>query len=208
MQDRLIGIFAVLVFTAVFAAGLGFVYMLMERRKLKVRKRLDELGKLGVSEAATEASILRDDTLSTVPALDRLLRKFSIAERTRGLLMQADVKMRVGTFFLITVGLAVLGGAIVAIGSTYWWAFPIGAGLVGSIPYFVVYRKKEIRKRTFERQFPDALDLMTGALRSGMAFTAALQVVAESARIRSPASSGSCSRRTAWVSASGTASAT
>jgi tight adherence protein B len=179
MQDRMIGIVAVLVFAAVMAAGLGVFYMFLERRKLRVRKRLEDLNRLGVSEAATEASILRDDTLSDVPAIDRFLRKFSIATRTRALLMQADVKMRVGTFFIITLGLGMLGGTIVAMGSTFWWTFPVGAALVGAIPYFVIYRKKEVRRRMFERQFPDALDLMTGALRSGMAFTAALQVVAE-----------------------------
>jgi tight adherence protein B len=179
MQDRMIGIVAVLVFAAVFVAGLGVFYVFMERRKLKVRKRLEDLNRLGLSEAAVEASILRDDTMSDMPAFDRILQKLSIAARTRSLLMQADVKMRVGTFFLITLALGILGGTIVAIGSGIWWTFPLGAGLVGCIPYAVIYRKKEVRKRTFERQFPDALDLMTGALRSGMAFTAALQVVAE-----------------------------
>jgi len=179
MQDRMIGIVAVLVFAAVFVAGLGVFYVFMERRKLKVRKRLEDLNRLGLSEAAVEASILRDDTMSDMPAFDRILQKLSIASRTRALLMQADVKMRVGTFFLITLALGILGGTIVAIGSGIWWTFPLGAGLVGCIPYAVIYRKKEVRKRTFERQFPDALDLMTGALRSGMAFTAALQVVAE-----------------------------
>jgi len=175
----MIGIVAVLVFAAVMAAGLGVFYMFLERRKLKVRKRLEELNRFGSSEAATEASILRDDTLSDVPAIDRLLQKLAIASKTRSLLMQADVKMRVGTFFTITLGLGLLGGTIVAMGSTIWWTFPLGAAAVGSIPFFVIYRKKEVRRRMFERQFPDALDLMTGALRSGMAFTAALQVVAE-----------------------------
>ena len=175
----MIGIVAVLVFAAVFVAGLGVFYVFMERRKLRVRKRLEDLNRLGLSEAAVEASILRDDTMSDMPAFDRILQKLSIASRTRSLLMQADVKMRVGTFFLITLALGILGGTIVAIGSGIWWTFPLGAGLVGCIPYAVIYRKKEVRKRTFERQFPDALDLMTGALRSGMAFTAALQVVAE-----------------------------
>jgi len=179
MQDRMIGIVAVLVFAAVFVAGLGVFYVFMERRKLRVRKRLEDLNRLGLSEAAVEASILRDDTMSDMPAFDRILQKLSIAARTQSLLMQADVKMRVGTFFLITLALGILGGTIVAIGSGIWWTFPLGAGLVGCIPYAVIYRKKEVRKRTFERQFPDALDLMTGALRSGMAFTAALQVVAE-----------------------------
>ena len=180
MQDRLIGIVAVLVFAAVFAAGLGVFYMFLERRKLRVRKRLEDLNRMGLAEgASSETSILRDDTLSDMPAFDRFLRKVSLAKRTQALLMQADVKMRVGTFFVITLGLGFLGGTILAIGSSYWWTFPLGAGLVGCIPYIVIYRKKEVRKRTFERQFPDALDLMTGALRSGMAFQAALQVVAE-----------------------------
>ena len=124
MQDRLIGIVAVLVFAAVFAAGLGVFFVFMERRKLRVRKRLEDLNRLGISEGGAEGSILRDDTMSDVPAIDRFLRKWSIASRTRSLLMQADVKMQVGTFFLITIGLAVLGGTIVAMGSTIWWTFP------------------------------------------------------------------------------------
>jgi tight adherence protein B len=180
MQDRMIGIVAVLVFAAVFAAGLGVFFMFLERRKLKVRKRLEDLNRMGLAEgASSEASILRDDSMSDMPAFDRFLQKISLAKRTQALLMQADVKMQVGTFFVITIGLGILGGTIVAIGSSYWWTSPAGAALVGSIPYFVIYRKKEVRRRTFERQFPDALDLMTGALRSGMAFQAALQVVAE-----------------------------
>jgi tight adherence protein B len=126
-----------------------------------------------------EASILRDDTLSSVPVFDRILRGFSLAEKVRSLIAQADVHMQVGTFAFITLVLALLGGLIATMGSHIWWAFPVGALAVGWIPYFVLYRKKEIRRRMFERQFPDALDLMTGALRSGMAFTAALQMVAE-----------------------------
>ncbi|HEX9158175.1 MAG TPA: type II secretion system F family protein, partial [Syntrophales bacterium] len=46
-------------------------------------------------------------------------------------------------------------------------------------PLLVVLRKRSNRLRTFESLLPDALDLVTGALRSGMAFSGALQVVAE-----------------------------
>src|SRR5262245_23394194 len=98
MQDRLIGIVAVLVFAAVFAAGLGVFFMFMERRKLKVRKRLEDLNRLGISEGAADTSILRDDAMSDVASVDRFLRKWSLASRTRSLLLQADVRMRVGTF--------------------------------------------------------------------------------------------------------------
>jgi tight adherence protein B len=178
-SDRQILLVSILIFAAIFAAGLGFFFMALERRRVKVRKRLEEMSKLGLSEAATEASIFWDETLSSVPAFDRFLRRFSVAAKVRALITQADVKMQVGTFMLLTLGLGLLGGLIAILGSKIWWAFPVGAIAVGCIPAFVLYRKKEVRKRTFERQFPDALDLVVGALRSGMAFTAALQVVAE-----------------------------
>jgi tight adherence protein B len=178
-QDRQFFLVGALVFAAVFAAGLGLFFLFLDRKKVRVRKRLGELSRLGVPEAVMEASILRDDTLSSVPVFDRILRRFSLAENSRSLIAQADVNMQVGTFVLITLVLALLGGLIATMGSHIWWAFPVGALAVGWIPYFVLYRKKEIRRRMFERQFPDALDLMTGALRSGMAFTAALQMVAE-----------------------------
>jgi tight adherence protein B len=178
-HDRQILIVGVLVFAAVFAAGLGLFFMYLDRKKVRVRKRLEEMGKYGAPEALMEASILRDDTLSSVAAFDRVLRRFSVAERVRALITQADVRMQVGTFILITLVLGLLGGFIATLGSKIWWAFPVGALAVGWIPYFVLYRKKETRRRMFERQFPDALDLMTGSLRSGMAFTAALQMVAD-----------------------------
>jgi tight adherence protein B len=178
-QDRQFFLVGALVFAAVFAAGLGLFFLFLDRKKVRVRKRLGELSRLGVPEAVMEASILRDDTLSSVPVFDRILRGFSLAEKVRSLIAQADVHMQVGTFAFITLVLALLGGLIATMGSHIWWAFPVGALAVGWIPYFVLYRKKEIRRRMFERQFPDALDLMTGALRSGMAFTAALQMVAE-----------------------------
>jgi tight adherence protein B len=179
-MDRQLVTVGLLVAGAVFAAGLGLFVMYLDRRRQRVRRRLDELDRMSTPElAATGASILRDETLSSVPTLDRFLRRFSIAYRARALLTQADVSMHVGTFFGLSAGLALLGGLIAAAWSGMAWAGLIGAALVGSIPTMVVYRKKEKRKRMFERQFPDALDLMTGALRSGMAFTAALQVVSE-----------------------------
>jgi tight adherence protein B len=152
----------------------------LDRKRVRVRRRLEELDRMsGSGVAAAEASILRDETLSSVPRLDRFLQQFSLAHRLRIMLTQADVSMRVGAFMGLSLVLAVLAGLIAAAAAGLGWVGILGAIMVGSIPTFVIYRKKEQRRRMFERQFPDALDLMTGALRSGMAFTAALQVVAE-----------------------------
>jgi tight adherence protein B len=57
-----------------------------------------------------------------------------------------------------------------------------GLGLIaGVIPLFVARHKKQQRTLHFEEQFPDALDMLTSALRAGLALTAAVQVVAEEA---------------------------
>lgn len=171
-------IVGILITAAVLVAGLGILTMLMDRRGRRVRRRLDDLQQTVVEETG-EATILRDESLSSIPALDTLLRKFYVSQRLGALLTQADVSMKVGTFVLLTIVLAALGGIIAYFSSGWEWMGLVGAVLVGSIPYWVVFRKKETRRRMFETQFPDALDLMTGALRSGMAFTGALQVVSE-----------------------------
>lgn len=167
-----------LVAAAVLVAAIGAITMFMERGGRRVRRRLDDLQQTVVEETG-EATLLRDESLSSIPALDNLLRRFFVSQRLGMLLSQADVSMKVGTFVLLTLALAVLGGVVGYFIRHWWWLGLVGAIVIGSIPYWVVYRKKETRRRMFERQFPDALDLMTGALRSGMAFTGALQVVSE-----------------------------
>jgi len=168
----------ILITGAVLLGGLGVLTMFMERGGRRVRRRLDDLQSVVVEDTG-EATILRDESLSSIPALDTLLRRFYVSQRLGALLTQADVSMKVGTFILLTVVLAALGGFIAFFIRGWWWMGLIGAIAIGCIPYWVVFRKKEMRRRMFENQFPDALDLMTGALRSGMAFTGALQVVSE-----------------------------
>jgi tight adherence protein B len=52
---------------------------------------------------------------------------------------------------------------------------------LGSVPLLYVRHKKHTRTLKFEEQFPDALDMLTSALRAGLALTGAIQVVAEEA---------------------------
>jgi len=171
-------IVGVLIAAAVLVAAVGILTMFMDRKRRHVRRRLDDLQQTVVEETG-EATILRDESLSSIPALDNLLQRFYVSKKLGALLKQADVSMKVGTFVMLTIVLAALGGFIAYFASKWEWMGLVGAIAVGSIPYWVIYRKKEMRRRMFEQQFPDALDLMTGALRSGMAFTGALQVVSE-----------------------------
>ncbi|MCX5799835.1 MAG: type II secretion system F family protein [Candidatus Eisenbacteria bacterium] len=129
--------------------------------------------------ATISPSILRDELLSQIPALNRWLSRVAIARRLDKLLKQADSPMRVGELLLFTLIFAAVGFAL----ANWIGRSPIsglvGALLAGSLPIVNVVRRKRRRVKLFVEQFPDAMDLMTSALRAGHAFTGAIQMVGE-----------------------------
>jgi len=166
-----------LIFAAVFLAGLGIQLLFHDQRRKRVQRRLQEV--THTRQTRVDPVILRDMKLSSVPALDRLLQRLPLVGRLPPLLAQADASFSVGTFVLLMMTLAVLGAFLSGDVFGRRWLAPFAALLLGSIPLAVMYTRKEKRMRRFEEQLPDALDLICGALRSGMAFTSALQLVAD-----------------------------
>lgn len=144
-----------------------------------VQTRLDSLARRG--EVAPYPSLLRDESLSEIPTLDRLLHQSNLAMRLDLLLRQADMKMRVGVLILLILVLAAATFMIVSWITGYVLLAIAAAFLFGSIPYWWVRRKKAVRVRRFEESFPDALDLFVNALRAGYAFSGAMSMVAEEA---------------------------
>jgi tight adherence protein B len=51
--------------------------------------------------------------------------------------------------------------------------------LLGPVPYLYVRYRKHQRMKAFAQEFPDSLDLLVSALRAGLSFSAAMQIVAE-----------------------------
>ncbi len=52
-------------------------------------------------------------------------------------------------------------------------------GLAATAPFAVLYYKRHRRFSRFERQFPEALDILARAVRAGYAFTTGLQLIAD-----------------------------
>jgi len=85
----------------------------------------------------------------------------------------------VGSFLLV---LAVCGGVGYVVGMGVFHHALHGLVLMlvlGFAPFLVVSYRKSIRQRQFAEEFPDALDLLVSALRAGISFSAALQIVAD-----------------------------
>ncbi len=149
-----------------------------EDRDARLKRRLSALGKEG-GEPVISPSILRDELLSQIPALHRWLSKIGIARRLDRLLKQADSPMRVGELLLFTLVFAAAGFAVGYLIGRSVISGIVGALLAGCLPILNVVRRKRRRVKSFGEQFPDALDLMTSALRAGHAFTGAIQMVAD-----------------------------
>jgi tight adherence protein B len=169
------------IFLAVVFAVVALFFGWQRSRESKVgrlKRRLSDITVQG-PEGSVSPSILRDELFSQIPAFHKWLSRIAIARRLDRLLKQADSPMRVGELLLFTLIFAVVG-----FGLANWLGRSplsgcVGALLAGSLPITNVVRRKRRRVKLFVEQFPDALDLMTSALRAGHAFTGAIQMVGE-----------------------------
>jgi tight adherence protein B len=179
-QDMRLLVPSALAFFAVLILVPGLMLMARAQANKKIRDRLQDV----VNDRPEEnlsSTILRDVEMSNIPLVNRMLRGANWARRLEILLVQADMKMKTGPFvmMMLVIGLAVWLGIDVLLKRPF-----VGAALgvmAGTIPIFVVRLKKQKRTLAFEEQFPDSLDMLTSALRAGLALTAAVQVVAEEA---------------------------
>ncbi|MFH0778036.1 MAG: type II secretion system F family protein [Candidatus Eisenbacteria bacterium] len=177
----MLGIALLFVFlTVVLAIVAGFLAWQgsRETQLSRLRRRLSTLGRRG-GETVVSPSILRDELLSQIPTLNKWLSRFAVARRLDRILKQSDSPMRVGELLLFTLIFGVGGFAL-----GFWIGKSPVSGVIlgivlGSLPVVNVLRRKRRRLLSFMEQFPDALDLMTSALRAGHSFTGAVQMVAE-----------------------------
>ncbi len=119
--------------------------------------------------------------MSSVKELQTVLEQIPLSHRLEMRLQGAGSSMNVSSFILLTGITAVTGGMI------GWWVTDLartgllGCGLGAVVPIAWLSWQRYRRLRAFEKQFPDALDMMVNALKSGAALTAALGVIVDEA---------------------------
>jgi len=149
-----------------------------------VRQRLDAVRmaeRRGGSDP-NELRIVRDEMLSTVPALNRMMLQWSWASRLRQFIYQAGLTVRPAKIVLLSAVLAL--ATYIAVGFVYGDVlFSAAAGLAaGAIPLAIIAYMRKRRLRNFEEGFPEALDLLGRAVRAGHAFTTGLELIASESR--------------------------
>lgn len=122
---------------------------------------------------------LKSTSLSEIAWLDRLLQRLSLAHKLALLLARAESSWSVSSVLAASLGLGVMALAIVR----YWISEPLPALLAAAVsiflPLLMLQVKRNRRMIKFDQGLPDALDLMSRALRAGHSVSAAIEIVAE-----------------------------
>ena len=163
---------------AVVISMLFWLSFSTESRQEVIQRRMDAVQRAerrGPIDLGVE--LVRDELMSSVPALNRMMMKWSWSSRFRDFVMQAGMKTRPGKILLLS-GILAFGTFLVA---ERFSSFPLPAlagGVAVIVPFAYVAIKRRRRLRKFEENFPEALDLLNRAIRAGHAFTTGLSMIA------------------------------
>ncbi|HXH82186.1 MAG TPA: type II secretion system F family protein [Candidatus Tectomicrobia bacterium] len=155
-----------LVFVAFLGVGIGIWWALAPAQRVESRLR-----RAGDPTAEIATEIFKADDASREARL-------AVRNWAGRLAEQAGYPGRENDVLMLIVAFGALAGAIawMRMGFTF---VPLCAVLGGAIPVgFLMYRRYK-RVQKFEMQFPDALDMMTRAMRAGHALTSAIRVVGQ-----------------------------
>ena len=170
-----------LTFMVVVVGILGiWVFASTDYNQELIRKRMNAVHKAERrGEVSLNLKLLRDEMMSSVPVLHRLMMQWSWSTKLQEFLVQAGMTTRPAKLLLIS--------ATTGVGS-YFFArlfhlhlfLSLIIGLAATlIPITVVVVKRNRRLRTFEEHFPEALDLLGRAVRAGHAFTTGLEMISK-----------------------------
>ncbi|HEX7766954.1 MAG TPA: type II secretion system F family protein [Nitrospira sp.] len=130
-------------------------------------------------ESAENLDILRKDSLSDLAWLDDLLKTVQRLQPLRVLHRQADCPVPLGVFALAVPMLGLLGLMTALWFQQTWVVALVAGGLLAAIPPGILHWLKARRLGQLERQLPEALELVSRAMRAGHAFSVGLKIVGD-----------------------------
>ncbi len=162
-------------------ALVGGVAMLLLRNPAEtaMEDRLAVLTGTGAAKAAGD-KLLRPSVLSSPletsqSLIEPLLKKFTNINR---IFVQADTSLTVSKFLIICAVMGVVGAMGPAAAGWHISLAPVFAFFMSILPMIWLSMRRKRRLKMFAKQLPDALELMSRALRAGHSLAAGFNLVA------------------------------
>ncbi len=170
-------------FALVFGIISAVYYLAIVKPELSqqgaLRKRL-KTG-LGSKVAASIGGLRREETpLSSIPVINQILKATSaVSGPLQRLVDRSGLNLTVGTLLLMCLCAGVAAFLLINTLSHLLLAAAVIGGVCLFGPIWFVNYKAKARLNKFEEQFPEAIDLLSRALKAGHAFITGLSMVAE-----------------------------
>ena len=151
---------------------------ILARRKLESRLQEISFGDSSKEDGAA-AVLVKGGNEGPLPALDRVIGRTARGSALASWLEQSGSKASVSFVMMMAIA---SGGAIAFTAGIFTrtaLAVPIGFAIGAALPFMILNIKRSRRLHAFEEQFPEALDLISRALKAGHAFATGLKMVAD-----------------------------
>jgi len=171
---------AVLVFFGVAGLVVGIYFGVISlSASIEGRKLARRLREVGDTVDAPDAALVMDRPEGPLPQLDGLVNRTAVGSRLARLIEQSGSRSTSSGILLFSLFLGFRAAAIAA-----WFvrhpAAPLAAAPIGlALPFGWLLYRRSSRFKQFEEQFPEALDLLSRAIRAGHAFQTSLGMVAD-----------------------------
>jgi tight adherence protein B len=143
-------------------------------------RRLRDVSTTFVDDRPHEAStVVRQDKLGPLPLIDRLITRTAVGAGLRRLIEQSGVDTTPSAIIVASIAAAAGGLLLAMVVTPQPFARPIAAAIGFVAPFGWLKHKATKRLKRFEEQFPEALDLLSRAIRAGHAFQTAMGMVAD-----------------------------
>lgn len=174
-------VMAVLVLVTVLLLLEGLYLMWRSYRGPEAQKLNSRLRVLAATrDRSSQTRLLKQRMLSELPVLERYLQTLPRVRELDRVILQSGLNWTVPKLLLGCTGLGAAAWMTMMMGARQSLLVGAIAGVVlGATPLMYLYYQRGRRVEKMERQLPDALDLMTRALRAGHAFSSALKMAGE-----------------------------
>ena len=143
-------------------------------------KRLKDVSSFRYEETTGDAgTVVRQEKQGPLPMIDRVLQHSTAGTGLKRLIEKSGVETTPSAIVMAAIACGMAGWVIAMLFTTRPFVQPLLAVAGFLAPFLWLKRKATKRLKRFEEQFPEALDLLSRAIRAGHAFQTAMGMVAD-----------------------------
>jgi len=149
-----------------------------DKKRAILKERLADAIRSSAHSTDMDVQLARQELLSEIPWMNRVLIKLQISSKLKQMIDQADAHITVMRLILFSLTGGVLAFLAVSMISASYLLMGFFAFIAAAFPFLHIHTKRKKRLKKFLQLLPDALDLMSRGLSAGHAFTESLHMVA------------------------------